>query len=374
MHRNVNVVICVVGTLLIFINVLIIIYIINIGKLKYKQKIINSNNNFQVIQNILKSFPEKNQENSIPDINLSTIFQSDHSWIATLSSENVRTIIATGDIIPARSVNFQTVSRNDFLWPYKNISEITKNADFTIANLESPLIRSCPLTNDGMIFCGDRRNVEGLVYAGIDAVNLANNHSTNYGREGIIDTENILTSNKIVFFGTENLAIINIRGLTVGLLGFNNIGSSGGLVQEANLEKIKKDIDFLKNITDIIIVSYHWGTEYTDLPTGWQKELARRSIEYGADLVIGNHPHWIQPVEVYQGKVIMYAHGNFIFDQMWSDRTEQGVIGKYVFYNTKLIDVQFIPIIIRDYGQAQIPDVVTSKNIIDNLKNNSIEL
>jgi poly-gamma-glutamate synthesis protein (capsule biosynthesis protein) len=80
-------------------------------------------------------------------------------------------------------------------------------------------------------------------------------------------------------------------------------------------------------------------------------ELAHAAIDDGADLIIGNHPHWIQGVEVYKSKFITYAHGNFIFDQEWSYETTVGVIGKYTFYDNTLIAVDFTPVLIQNFAQ-----------------------
>src|SRR3989344_7733703 len=116
------------------------------------------------------------------------IFTKDHNWVATLSAERKRVLIATGDVIPARSVNYQTVTRNNFIWPYEKIAEYLKSADVTFVNLETPLINNCPLTQEGMIFCGSSKNIEGLVYSGVDIVSLANNHAANHGEKGVLET------------------------------------------------------------------------------------------------------------------------------------------------------------------------------------------
>lgn len=107
------------------------------------------------------------------------------------------TLIATSDIIPARSVNFQMTKRNDFNWPIRDIASLLKSADITLINLESPLIPHCPLTNSGMTFCGDQRFAAALQTAGVDVANLANNHVLNYGWEGVGETEQILQSHGI---------------------------------------------------------------------------------------------------------------------------------------------------------------------------------
>jgi len=81
------------------------------------------------------------------------------------------------------------------------------------------------------------------------------------------------------------------------------------------------------------------------------REIGHLAIDDGADLVIGNHPHWVQGVEIYHDKLITYAHGNFIFDQMWSQETREGVVGRYTFYGTRLIRVDYRPVLISDYAQ-----------------------
>ena len=97
-------------------------------------------------------------------------------------------------------------------------------------------------------------------------------------------------------------------------------------------------------------------------------------IDDGADVVIGNHPHWIQPPEIYKGKFIMYAHGNFIFDQMWSENTRKGVVGKYTFYDKKLVDVEFSPVLIENYAQPNFMSDADKKILLDDLKKESLIL
>jgi poly-gamma-glutamate synthesis protein (capsule biosynthesis protein) len=95
------------------------------------------------------------------------------------------------------------------------------------------------------------------------------------------------------------------------------------------------------------------------------------AIDAGADLVIGNHPHWIQPVELYNGKLITYAHGNFVFDQEWSLETKQGVVGRYTFYDTQLVDVEFLPVLIENYGQPHFLMGAEKQFILDHMYSES---
>src|SRR3989338_5620161 len=307
---------------------------------------------------------------------LNQIFNIDHKWVATLSAERIRTVIATGDIIPARTVNFEILRHKDFNWPYLKSNQLTQAADITFANLESPEIKSCPVTNEGMIFCGDYRNIEGLKFAGIDVISLANNHAGNYGEEGVKETIDHLKNAGIETTGTalSNLVIKDIRGIRFAFLGFNDISKNQPGISDVDEEKIKNDIREAEKQAKIVIVSFHWGVEYRDQPDERQKYLGHLAVDAGADLVIGNHPHWIQPVEIYKDKLIIYAHGNFVFDQEWSIKTKLGVVGKYTFYDNQLIDVEFFPLQIENYGQPNLLTGDKKQIILDEMSKESIIL
>lgn len=297
-----------------------------------------------------KNLSLKTKNIEIKKLSIENIFNNS-SDTSSYPQDKLITIIATGDIIPARSVNFQTVSRNNFLWPYEKTADVIKNADLTFANLETPLLKNCPLTQEGMIFCGSDKNTEGLVFSGIDIISLANNHAGNYGESGVEETKNLLEQNNISVTGLGDSIVKDVKGTKFAFLGYNDITSPQPGVLDVDEEKIKQDIKKAKEKADVVIVTYHWGVEYRSQPDDRQKYLGKFTIDAGADLVIGNHPHWVQPVEIYKGKLITYAHGNFVFDQMWSQKTREGVVGKYTFYDKNLVDVKYFPIQIDNYGQ-----------------------
>lgn len=355
----------------------VLIIIVLAALLYFKEVIIGSINRIlePTANNLLSPFSQ------IPVIlylpappTIEAIFQDDHLWTATLSAKLIRTIVVTGDVIPARSVNYRTVLLNNFHWPFEYIADKLKNSDITFVNLESPLIAGCPLTNSGMIFCSDERHIDGLRFAGIDVVSLANNHISNYGKAGIESTIKSLEEVNVLPVGLGMPVYKDIRGLRFAFLAFNDIGDSIDPIDTANKEKIYLQISQAKKINNVVIIAFHWGIEYTDQPSSRQKELAHFAIDTGADLVVGNHPHWIQPIEIYNNKVIIYAHGNLVFDQMWSEKTREGVIGRYTFYDKKLIDVEFTPIIIYDFGQPRLADEVSKKRILDGMREGSIKL
>jgi len=263
-------------------------------------------------------------------------------------------LIATGDVIPARSVNAQATRKKDFIWTFENIKELLKQGDIALINLEAPLIQNCPVTDSGMIFCGSQEHIKGLLASGVDVVNLANNHIGNWGIDGVEQTKRLLEENGISICGlSEPTTYTTVKGIKFAFLGFNDIGTQVGTATAVNDDVTKFIKDAALN-ADVVVVSFHWGPEYTATPSERQKELAHLAIDSGAALVIGNHPHWVQPGEFYNGGYIKYAHGNTIFDQMWSEKTKEGVIGKYYFKGDKLDKMEFVKTKIKDYGQPEI--------------------
>lgn len=309
---------------------------------------------------------------NLPQISLDSIFDSQHQLRKDLNSDEIITLIATGDVIPARSVNYQAVIRNNFKWPFEKTANFLKTGDITFINLETPLTRNCPLTQEGMIFCGSDKHIEGILLSGVDVVSLANNHSANHGKVGVDETIELLNKNGIKTMGVNEPAIVGVKGIKFGFLGFNDI-EKNSVVASAEKEKIKRDIDDLKSKVDVVIVTFHWGAEYRAQPDQSQIDLGHFTIDSGADLVIGNHPHWIQPVEIYKGKLITYAHGNFVFDQEWSQKTKEGLVGKYTFFKNNLIDVEYFPVEIIDYGQPYFLEGERKQKILNEMKNESLE-
>ncbi len=307
-----------------------------------------------------------------PIINLEEVFNPKAQSLALVDQKKTWTLIATGDVIPARSVNFQTQQRGDFTWAFAKTAQTLKSADLTFINLETPLLASCPTTNEGMVFCGDSRHLEGLHLAGVDIVSLANNHSGNWNTAGIEETKQLLGNQGMLVTGIDNQPTYRkIKNINVAFLGFNDIPEFAQGIVSAQEEKIKAQIKEAKKQADLVVIAFHWGVEYTTQPTERQINLAHLAVDSGADLIIGNHPHWIQPLEFYKGKLIVYAHGNFIFDQMWSQKTREGMVGKYTFYDNKLIGAEFLPVQIDDYGQPHFLEGADKQRILDDLKTQS---
>jgi poly-gamma-glutamate synthesis protein (capsule biosynthesis protein) len=185
-------------------------------------------------------------------------------------------------------------------------------------------------------------------------VALENNHIRDYGANAEAYTKETLTKHGIDYTDRYTLAVRTVRGLRFGFLAFNGVG------ERIDRQSMTSAIRQANSQVDVLVVSFHWGKEYVSLPQAdpWLApddpvEIAHLAVDAGADLIIGNHPHWVQAVELYKEKLIAYAHGNFIFDQMWSPEVRQGVVGRYTFYDKRLVQVEYLPVLIENYCQPR---------------------
>lgn len=313
--------------------------------------------------------PAVSKEIKIPEVSLATIFSDKPADLKNFDQAKLVTLIATGDVIPARGANWPAVKSGNFNYNWEKTASYLKTSDISLINLEAPLLKNCPLASSGFTFCGSARQVEGMVFAGIDVANLANNHIGNYGSSGITETKQILEKNNIGWSGFSHLDIKETKGLKFGFLGYNGIGV------KINREAMSNEIREARTKTDILIISVHWGKEYEVLPMADGSiapdnpiDIGHLMIDSGADLIIGNHPHWVQGVEIYKNKFIAYAHGNFIFDQTWSTETQEGVVGEYIFYEKKLISVLFKPIVVDKSYQPVFVEGERAKSILTRMQ------
>ena len=256
-------------------------------------------------------------------------------------------LVFVGDVSLARMVNLRIVQKG-FEYPFLKTAAFLGKADLSFSNLESPLVSNCPPMSTGMKFCGRPENVQSLVFAGIDLVSVANNHIFNYGQAGFEETIEILLRAGIKPVGFDNKPIFSIGNTKIAFLAYDatsKLPSAPTLAAETSQAKTQ---------ADLVIVSFHWGLEYTDQPIPYQKQLAHLAIDNGADLIIGHHPHWIQTEEIYQGRHIFYSLGNFVFDQMWSEKTRRGLVVTAAIKDKKLIKIEKQEVYIEDYCQPQL--------------------
>ncbi len=305
-----------------------------------------------------------------PPLALADIFPARDLAPIHFDPSRLRVVIATGDVVPARSADVAIRSRmDDFLFPIAATKELLAAGDLTIANLEAALIKNCPYHDSGFMLCGRPGFIQTLQAGGVDVVTLENNHISNYGPAGVAETHKHLEAAEIAWVNRDNPVLREVRGLKFGILAFNGVGERFDRVFLA------RQIREWRDKVDVVIVALHWGKEYESTPQvapgiadDNPVEIAHLAVDAGADLIIGNHPHWIQGVELYKGKFIAYAHGNFIFDQMWSEETRLGVIGKYTFYDRTLVKVEFIPTRIENYAQPVPLDGKEAQAVLDGMK------
>jgi poly-gamma-glutamate synthesis protein (capsule biosynthesis protein) len=308
--------------------------------------------------------------NAPPSLTAADVFPPRDLSQYNLDPSRIRTVIATGDVIPARYTD-KTIRElgNDFNYTVAETKQITADADITVINLEAPLVSYCPITEGGFTFCGQPGFTEALLTAGVDVATLENNHIGNYGGPGITETQEHLDAAGIKWADRYTPTIVEVRGMTFGFIAFNAVG------EYIDRDAMAAAIEELRPQVDVLSVAFHWGAEYLSVPNisygiaeDYPPQIGHLAIDAGADLVIGNHPHWVQGIEVYNGKFIAYAHGNFIFDQMWSYETRLGVVGKYTFYDETLIGVTFTPVRIDNYAQPVLLEGQERQDVLDTMR------
>jgi len=256
-------------------------------------------------------------------------------------------IILVGDTMLGRTVMATSLDKKkDPNYPFLQVAGTLKSADLVFANLENPFVTDCPWRYDGLIFCADPRMAEGLNFVNINVVTLANNHSRNYGQKGLDETTKILGAKGISYTGLNNLVIKEVKGTKFGFLGFEFVDK-----QPAETDyKLVSDSD--KKV-DILIVGVHWGVEYKSTASAKQKEIAKKLVENGADVIAGHHPHWVQEMEYIDNKPVYYSLGNFVFDQMWSQKTREGLAIKLTFKDGRIVKEEKLPIFMRNWSQPE---------------------
>lgn len=202
---------------------------------------------------------------------------------------------------------------NDATYFLKNVKSVFENDDLTIVNLEGPLTSATSHVEKQFPFSGPKEYADILTSSNVELVTLANNHSEDYYVQGMQDTKQVLDEKGIGYFGYETACVKEVKGVKIGFLGYRSMSLS--MNNEKGRATIKGAIDDLKNNqgASAVVVFYHWGIEREYYANDDQRELAKFSIDSGADLVIGSHPHVLQGIEEYHGKQIVYSLGNFCF-------------------------------------------------------------
>ncbi len=267
-----------------------------------------------------------------------------------------------GDIFPGDEfftsgfgIKSKTVRGNIQHWK-KEIKEVIGNANYIIGNLESPLIQDEDAISN--FFYGSPTFVEVLKDSGINIINLANNHIAEHGTYGFTKTKEILYNKEIASIGgvkdgeseiltlEEDQTIICMAGFCdERVCSIQNPGCYASLDEDKVFKALKR---MKAQKADVMIFVFHWGNEYIHFPSLEQRILAYKLIDNGANLIIGHHPHVIQPYEKYHGGHIIYSLGNFCFDDVQSPHFSKGMIAKIIMQKKAVQMISFEGVLLQD--------------------------
>lgn len=242
--------------------------------------------------------------------------QNTDSSNATVSSPVSLTLSIVGDCTLGTDETFDyDTSLNAYYENYgadyflQNVKDIFSTDDLTIANFEGTLTDSDEREDKTFAFKAPASYASILTGGSVEAVNTANNHSHDYGDQSFDDTLAALDDAGIVHFGYDETAVMDVKGIKVGLVGIYELYDHLEREQQLkdNIAKVKADG------AQLIVVIFHWGNETETVPDSNQTTLGRIAIDEGADLVCGHHPHVLQGIETYKGRNIVYSLGNFCF-------------------------------------------------------------
>ena len=251
---------------------------------------------------------------------------------------------AFGDVNLGRSVG-QELLKGNLTFPFENVEVAFRSPDAVFVNLESVLSDQGGETQnpkDVFVFCGPPQGAISLKRAHISIVSTANNHAYDYGLKGLRETIEFLQRENIAVLGTSTEPqssykpwLLPSKEIRVAFLAYtefvNARGSWKNRISLFDKRRAKNEIDSARTIADVVIVSYHGGTEYSDEPSKFTRAQLRYLADAGADIVLGHHPHVPQGIEARGGRLIFYSLGNFVFHQPQHVWTQTGMGVEFVF-------------------------------------------
>lgn len=310
--------------------------------------------------------------------------------IPTATQVSQTTLLFTGVIVPARCVQAEIDKRGDPHYLYDEVREILTTADLTVGTLNATISDYPPHTGciPTYVLVGGSENADALDRAGFDVMSVATNHIkncglTNCGNRAFFDTLANLERVGIKPVGAgENHSeamrpvVVELNGIRFGIVSLGQIESMAFAddnkpgIAVLNEENLRTAIAAARKISDVVIAMPHWGPEDVPWPTYPQRELALQLVKAGADLVVGNHTHVVQGVQVIDGVPVYYGLGNFVFDQ-WPRDHQQGVILLVHFNGINYAGHEFIPTHVDKDGTVHIADELEAAEIIQRIEDAS---
>ena len=272
-------------------------------------------------------------------------------------------LIFTGDVMLSRGVRHEILAARDVVLPFRKMAPMLAASDIAFVNLESPFSDQGPYRKGGLVFHAAPAMIAGLKLAGIAVASTANNHSRDCAAHGIEFTLAWLRAHGIEPVGSgesdaaAHKGIVLVRhGVRFGFLGYTYDQNNGNWkdtdprIALANPKIVCRDVAEIRKRADVVIVSMHHGIEYTLKPTAAQVAFAHAAIDAGATLVVGHHPHVVQPSEHYRDGLIFYSLGNFIFDQYQRVETQHGEVVQISFAGRNILATHVMPVKITPTG------------------------
>ena len=210
---------------------------------------------------------------------------------------------------------FPTVYRNSgsVTYPFDGVKSVFESDDLTVINFEGTLTDATEEADKQWHFKGDSAFARILSASSVEVALLTNNHAGDYLEQGYSDTARHLSAEGVGLVEENRPFVAVINGISVVVIGDSSVVGEDTTYTDGVAERVLAQIARWKNDQTVVIVDMHWGAEYTEEPSEWQRATARAFIDAGADLVVGQHPHIVQGIEHYQGKPIVYSLGNFAF-------------------------------------------------------------
>jgi len=292
-----------------------------------------------------------------------------------------------GDVMLGRYVG-HVMARQGTSHPFASVKDLLGKADIALANLESPLT-TVEKVAQGYDLRAEPSAVEALAEASFDVVSLANNHCTDSGEEGLLETMAALEGAGIAHVGAgRNQAearaplTIEVKGVRLAFLAYDDTQASFMATDDRagsawlELERARADVARALDVADVVIVSLHWGREYSSHPTDRQRKVAQELAAVGADIIVGHHPHVLQPIEWLKNgdhpTLVAYSLGNFLFSQYFLAETREGAILRCLFDRGGLIGISIVPVTIEENGQVHLSSAAegeeTLKRVLSDYK------
>jgi poly-gamma-glutamate capsule biosynthesis protein CapA/YwtB (metallophosphatase superfamily) len=248
--------------------------------------------------------------------------------VEAMEESDMVTVAAGGDVNFGDGVT-PTLTANGLGYPFEDVAYIFESADLGFVNLECAISSGgSPVPGKEFCFRGPSDSAAALTDGGVDIVSLANNHSKDYGTGAFLDTLAHLKESGVAWCGAGNNAaeayaptIMEVRGKKIAFVAFTWVIPDGWPATESNPgcatttdpDRVAATIRDADSKADYVVASFHWGIELATAPNEAQRRLARLSVDNGADLVLGHHPHVVQGFELYKNRLIAYSLGNYVF-------------------------------------------------------------